>query len=1017
MFWKNESQKQAMREEAEKANTEAKVDLIATRVEQLGLDSIQREHLKLALLSTYSEGDVEKAVELIRLQQEAFSGTILPYNPNVEMLGAENRSNVTCYLDALLFAMFARLDAFECMLRNDQPNGDQSNLANLIRLWVNMLRTGKLIRIDMTERLQAALASCGWEEARLLQQQDTSEAFAFITETLQLPLLTLQVDLFHQGKRDVDDHKVVYERLLNLAVPPDPEGKGVKLEDCLEDYFNTRVDVLRDSPIEKRGSPSANVSAMSPTETIRAVSPEESQEPATPKAIQSDDTNDSNNSSNAALSDGKTVLSESADSETSNVTNATSVEEVSVISTSTEATLVAKSPASADHRAVQKSIPEDESATPLTTDGTNEAPVTNAGGSETSESASAVEQPTAAATEAVEPFPDATGSEAAPTEVAAIAATTATTETTPSVPSGDPNSETFDRDPTPMRRWTMLEPHKLTEDDRAASSSSDSRAFMNGRQRSTSIIQRIVLEHGQSSTSHSPSLLQQFKRQGSTIIKAVTIPAWQFFRLIPWHSTSNSEPQNDVEVVRQFNNRPVVGICLKRYTMNSSGQFLRQNTYIDIPDSLRLPAFMMGEDGIPRDSDEISADYKLVLQSVVCHRGVSLHSGHYISFARVDPKVLTDNRRHEVDPPPDYEDAQWLKFDDLAVDNRVSYVSDIKAALKAEMPYLLFYQIVPMMDGKVEVADEPPSYASTTNVAGTPLPSDRLDPNAVAGYFDSSTWGGSTTTGPSIRFSSEMDRPMRFSLDEESTTSSSVANATRKTADGISRRGSAAFTSSIIGTPVITPEGGRSPVIAPSDEPTTAQRLSRAAARLTGKSQARSRPPSQAGEGRMSLTMSRLGLVRSSKEPLRLPDDKSTDASLVTLPTTPSALGSTSALATVHTAPATASASSSTGNQSQELLSAPAADGVAPIASPGSPQPPQLDGQDDRGRHHHRHHSHFGKKHKEAKDADSEGVVAPQQPDGADPIAPGATGTAKGKDKERSKTGKMGVPERECSIM
>lgn len=108
MFWKNESQKQAMREEAEKANTEAKVDLIATRVEQLGLDSIQREHLKLALLSTYSEGDVEKAVELIRLQQEAFSGTILPYNPNVEMLGAENRSNVTCYLDALLFAMFAR---------------------------------------------------------------------------------------------------------------------------------------------------------------------------------------------------------------------------------------------------------------------------------------------------------------------------------------------------------------------------------------------------------------------------------------------------------------------------------------------------------------------------------------------------------------------------------------------------------------------------------------------------------------------------------------------------------------------------------------------------------------------------------------------------------------------------------------------------------------------------------------------------------------------------------------------
>lgn len=50
--------------------------------------------------------------------------------------------------------------------------------------------------------IQEALAACGWADAKLLEQQDTSEAFAFITETLQLPLLTLQVDLFHQGKGD-----------------------------------------------------------------------------------------------------------------------------------------------------------------------------------------------------------------------------------------------------------------------------------------------------------------------------------------------------------------------------------------------------------------------------------------------------------------------------------------------------------------------------------------------------------------------------------------------------------------------------------------------------------------------------------------------------------------------------------------------------------------------------------------------------------------------------------------------
>jgi uncharacterized protein YfdQ (DUF2303 family) len=65
------------------------------------------------------------------------------------MLGAENRGNVTCYLDSLLFAMFAHLTAFESMLKNDLENEPQRKLAALIRLWVNMLRSGKLIHTDM----------------------------------------------------------------------------------------------------------------------------------------------------------------------------------------------------------------------------------------------------------------------------------------------------------------------------------------------------------------------------------------------------------------------------------------------------------------------------------------------------------------------------------------------------------------------------------------------------------------------------------------------------------------------------------------------------------------------------------------------------------------------------------------------------------------------------------------------------------------------------------------------------
>ncbi|KAK3325409.1 ubiquitin carboxyl-terminal hydrolase-domain-containing protein [Apodospora peruviana] len=708
-IFKPESVKQAQREKEEEERETAKVAEVTKRLEEVKYNGVSEELVRYALNSKFADGDVDKTVELLQLQQKAFAGIIQPYNPNVQMLGAENRGNVTCYLDALLFAMFAKLSAFECMLKNDATDEAQRKLGALIRLWVNMLRSGKLIHTDMTEHIQESLAACGWQDAKLIEQQDTSEAFAFITETLQLPLLTLQVDLFHQGKRDVDDHKVVHERLLNLAVPPDPEGKGIKLEDCLEEYFNNKVDVLRDSLEEKMGSEKLS-GPDAPTSTIRMITEE-------------DDRTISEHVENPQLQRRWTV-----------------------------------------HDSMRGSP----------------VPVTSPGSVKTFE--------------------------------------------TPSV----------------------------------------------SRHRSTSIIQRIVVgDDGKSSDQDNESILQRARRTGSTVVKAVTIPAWQFFRLIPWNAASNNEPKSDIEVARHFNQRPVVGICLKRYTMTEQGVPVRQNTHIDIPDSLRLPHFMVLDDNSEQELDGLSQEYKLVLQSVVCHRGDSLHSGHYIAFARVAPKLLTDNRRHDLDPPPDYEEAQWAKFDDLAIGNRVSYVDEFKEALREEMPYLLFYQIVPMVDVTAVSTDgsvaEPPSYNdSAINIPngrpGTPPAEGAADQSddqskSTTGYFDSATT--LVHTGPSIRFSSEIERPSRLSFeDDPSSGHLRVDN---------SRRGSSAFSESTAVTPSITSDAP-SPAVTPQDE-STAARLSRAAAKFT-KTGSKSRPTSQAGEGRISLTMSRLGFSRSSKDPL-----------------------------------------------------------------------------------------------------------------------------------------------------
>lgn len=323
-----------------------------------------------------------------------------------------------------------------------------------------------------------------------------------------------------------------------------------------------------------------------------------------------------------------------------------------------------------------------------------------------------------------------------------------------------------------------------------------------------------------------------------------------------------------------FDQRPVVGICLKRYLVTEDGQPKRHNTYIDIPDSLRLPHFMLADGSSDGDEDGpvLDTQYKLVLQSVICHRGDSLQRGHYISFARVAPRLLTDNRRHDFDPPPDYEEAQWVKFDDLEVDGRVSYVDDVKKALKEEMPYLIFYQIVPMVDAPSDnnTTPEPPSYDDFKFQAEQPstAPSESYsaEPSLKRGGEGKADGAlehlqSPPSKPPSIRFSSEAAR-RRQSPDAAVPYASTSAQ-------GDSRRPSMNLTDSAVVSPARTPEWQQSPLMSPIDE-TTASRLSRAAARFRGR---QSRPSSQSGENRVSSAMSRMAgiMMRPSRDGLGEP--------------------------------------------------------------------------------------------------------------------------------------------------
>ena len=115
------------------------------------------------LNGAYASGDPDKAYELLLLLEDSEEGIIQSYNPYVKLLGAINRQGVTCYLDALLFAMFARLGNFEAMLYKNFDDPPRKKLATLLRLWVNTLRAGKLITTDIVQLPRSNLYSTGIE--------------------------------------------------------------------------------------------------------------------------------------------------------------------------------------------------------------------------------------------------------------------------------------------------------------------------------------------------------------------------------------------------------------------------------------------------------------------------------------------------------------------------------------------------------------------------------------------------------------------------------------------------------------------------------------------------------------------------------------------------------------------------------------------------------------------------------------------------------------------------------------
>lgn len=224
------------------------------------------------------------------------------------------------------------------------------------------------------------------------------------------------------------------------------------------------------------------------------------------------------------------------------------------------------------------------------------------------------------------------------------------------------------------------------------------------RKRAPSIIQEHYVSEKSGMPDLSPSTIDEKTPLSGRTRKEVMMPAWQFFSLIPWYT--NNMPSNDAQVAAHFSStRPILGICLKRYSMLPNGAAMKRKTHIDIPLEIGLPHFIQ-DDRMAEDGPAFG-NFKLSLQSVVCHQGVTTESGHYISLVR------------SPDPDQPSED-RWMRFDDLAKE-RVTY-TDVETFLLQESPYLLFYQVIPIEGDPGNIADSempilygerPPAYSQS----------------------------------------------------------------------------------------------------------------------------------------------------------------------------------------------------------------------------------------------------------------------------------------------------------------
>eukprot|EP00656_Telonema_subtile_P013038 TRINITY_DN16608_c0_g1_i1.p1 TRINITY_DN16608_c0_g1~~TRINITY_DN16608_c0_g1_i1.p1 ORF type:complete len:368 (+),score=81.43 TRINITY_DN16608_c0_g1_i1:306-1409(+) len=139
----------------------------------------------------------------------------------------------TCYMSAVVFAMFARMDTWDILLVHQLAWPLAGRLQDHLRdCVVNPLRRSETVAYHIMRELRELCRYVGWEadlDHRLDHQQDASEFSVFLLDVLEAPLLPAVENVFHGGKDDEGDSRCQMERLIAVALPEAaPKKTGMK---------------------------------------------------------------------------------------------------------------------------------------------------------------------------------------------------------------------------------------------------------------------------------------------------------------------------------------------------------------------------------------------------------------------------------------------------------------------------------------------------------------------------------------------------------------------------------------------------------------------------------------------------------------------------------------------------------------------------------------------------------------------------------------------------------------------